>query len=75
MTKPGNIQAKHIIHMVGQTKEEEITSSMLKVLKMCEDNKIQSVSIPALGTGRRNNIVVSLLKNEKWHLLFALHVL
>uniref|UniRef100_A0A4W5KWR4 Poly [ADP-ribose] polymerase n=1 Tax=Hucho hucho TaxID=62062 RepID=A0A4W5KWR4_9TELE len=56
MTKPGNIQTKHIIHMVGQTKEKEITSSMLKVLKMCEDKKIQSVSIPALGTGRCNNI-------------------
>ncbi|XP_031657998.1 uncharacterized protein LOC109867464 [Oncorhynchus kisutch] len=54
MTKPGNIQAKHIIHMVGQTKEKEITSSMLKVLKMCEDNQIQSVSIPALGTGAGN---------------------
>lgn len=51
--------------MVGQTKEKEITGSMLKVLKMCEDKKIQSVSIPALGTGRRNNIVVSLLKNLK----------
>uniref|UniRef100_A0A4W5QUG9 Poly [ADP-ribose] polymerase n=1 Tax=Hucho hucho TaxID=62062 RepID=A0A4W5QUG9_9TELE len=55
MTKPGNLKTKHIIHMVGQTKEKEITSSMLKVLKMCEDKKIQSVSFPALGTGRHNN--------------------
>ncbi|KAK6310022.1 hypothetical protein J4Q44_G00199030 [Coregonus suidteri] len=54
MTKPGNIQTKHIIHMVGQTKEKEITSSILKVLKMCEDKKLQSVSIPALGTGAGN---------------------
>nr|XP_046225306.1 protein mono-ADP-ribosyltransferase PARP14-like isoform X3 [Oncorhynchus gorbuscha] len=54
MTKPGNLKTKHIIHMVGQTKEKEITSSMLKVLKMCEDKKIQSVSFPALGTGAGN---------------------
>ncbi|KAM6984986.1 LOW QUALITY PROTEIN: protein mono-ADP-ribosyltransferase PARP14 [Aplochiton taeniatus] len=54
MTKPGNLQAKHIIHMVGQTKEKDITSSTLKVLKMCVDNKIQSVSFPALGTGAGN---------------------
>ncbi|XP_035630002.1 uncharacterized protein parp14rs3 isoform X2 [Oncorhynchus keta] len=54
MTKPGNLKTKHIIHMVGQTKEKEITSSMLKVLKMCEDEKIQSVSFPALGTGAGN---------------------
>lgn len=54
MTKPGNLQTKHIIHMVGQTKEKDITSSMLKVLKMCVDNKIQSVSFPALGTGAGN---------------------
>ncbi|XP_024245498.1 uncharacterized protein LOC112225621 isoform X1 [Oncorhynchus tshawytscha] len=54
MTKPGNLKTKHIIHMVGQTKEKEIASSMLKVLKMCEDEKIQSVSFPALGTGAGN---------------------
>lgn len=52
ITKPGNLPTKHIIHMVGQTKEKEITSSMFKVLKMCDDHKIQSVSFPALGTGR-----------------------
>ncbi|CAL8267046.1 unnamed protein product [Lota lota] len=51
ITKPGNLAAKHIIHMVGQTKEKDIISSMLKVFKMCEDHKIQSVSFPALGTG------------------------
>ncbi|KAM3862355.1 protein mono-ADP-ribosyltransferase PARP14 [Diretmus argenteus] len=54
ITKPGNLPTKHIIHMVGQTTERDITSSMLKVLKMCEDHKIQSVSFPALGTGAGN---------------------
>ncbi|KAM4609213.1 protein mono-ADP-ribosyltransferase PARP14 [Polymixia lowei] len=54
ITKPGNLPTKHIIHMVGQTKEKDITNSMLKALKMCEDHKIQSVSFPALGTGAGN---------------------
>uniref|UniRef100_A0AAY5KJC8 Poly [ADP-ribose] polymerase n=1 Tax=Esox lucius TaxID=8010 RepID=A0AAY5KJC8_ESOLU len=56
MTAPGNLPTKNIIHMVGQTKEKDITSSMLKVLKMCEDKKIQSVSFPALGTGSAGNL-------------------
>ncbi|XP_059895470.1 protein mono-ADP-ribosyltransferase PARP14-like [Gadus macrocephalus] len=54
ITKPGHLSAKHIIHMVGQNKEEDIISSMLKVFKICEDHQIQSVSFPALGTGSGN---------------------
>uniref|UniRef100_A0A667Y0K8 Poly [ADP-ribose] polymerase n=1 Tax=Myripristis murdjan TaxID=586833 RepID=A0A667Y0K8_9TELE len=50
ITKPGNLPTKHIIHMVGRTKEADITSSMLKTLMMCESHKLQSVSFPALGT-------------------------
>uniref|UniRef100_A0AAY4B6R5 Poly [ADP-ribose] polymerase n=1 Tax=Denticeps clupeoides TaxID=299321 RepID=A0AAY4B6R5_9TELE len=52
LTKAGNLATKNIVHMVGQTKEKCITSAMYKVLKLCEDNKIQSVSFPAFGTGR-----------------------
>ncbi|XP_033862092.3 protein mono-ADP-ribosyltransferase PARP14-like [Acipenser ruthenus] len=54
ITKPGNLQVKHIIHMVGQTTVPAITQSMCKVLKACENMKIQSVSFPALGTGAGN---------------------
>ncbi|KAL0185128.1 hypothetical protein M9458_020824, partial [Cirrhinus mrigala] len=55
LTKAGNLtNIKHIIHMVGQTTEKGISSSMFKVLRMCEENKIQSVSFPALGTGAGN---------------------
>ncbi|XP_060785283.1 protein mono-ADP-ribosyltransferase PARP14 isoform X3 [Neoarius graeffei] len=54
LTKAGNLTAKHIVHMVGQTKEKPITNCMYKVLKKCEENKIQSVSFPALGTGAGN---------------------
>ncbi|XP_016110503.1 poly [ADP-ribose] polymerase 14-like, partial [Sinocyclocheilus grahami] len=55
LTTAGNLSnIKHIIHMVGQTNEKGISSSMYKVLGMCEENKIQSVSFPALGTGAGN---------------------
>ncbi|KAM9486658.1 protein mono-ADP-ribosyltransferase PARP14 isoform 1-T1 [Clarias gariepinus] len=54
LTSAGNLPVKHIIHMVGQTKEKDITNSMYKVLKKCEENKIESVSFPALGTGAGN---------------------
>ncbi|XP_028846983.1 protein mono-ADP-ribosyltransferase PARP14 isoform X2 [Denticeps clupeoides] len=54
LTKAGNLATKNIVHMVGQTKEKCITSAMYKVLKLCEDNKIQSVSFPAFGTGAGN---------------------
>ncbi|RXN38720.1 poly [ADP-ribose] polymerase 14-like protein [Labeo rohita] len=55
LTKAGDLtNIKHIVHMVGQTTENGISSSMFKVLRMCEENKIQSVSFPALGTGAGN---------------------
>lgn len=59
LTTAGKLSVKHIIHMVGQTKEKEITYSMYKVLKKCEENKIQSVSFPALGTGKYSHDVFS----------------
>ncbi|XP_036426953.1 protein mono-ADP-ribosyltransferase PARP14 isoform X2 [Colossoma macropomum] len=54
LTKGGNLPVKNIVHMVGQTSEKEITRCMYNVLKKCEENKIQSVSFPALGTGAGN---------------------
>ncbi|XP_067264755.1 protein mono-ADP-ribosyltransferase PARP14-like [Chanodichthys erythropterus] len=55
LTKAGNLSnIKHIVHMVGQTTEKNISSSMYKVLRLCEENHIQSVSFPALGTGAGN---------------------
>ncbi|XP_062313703.1 protein mono-ADP-ribosyltransferase PARP14 isoform X2 [Osmerus eperlanus] len=54
LTKPGNLHSKHIMHMVGRTKQVDITSSMVTALKKCEDQKVQSVSFPALGTGAGN---------------------
>ncbi|XP_061089954.1 protein mono-ADP-ribosyltransferase PARP14-like [Conger conger] len=54
ITKPGNLKCKHIIHMVGQTMERDITNSMCKVLETCDRIKAQTVAFPALGTGAAN---------------------
>ncbi|KAL2081249.1 hypothetical protein ACEWY4_023102 [Coilia grayii] len=54
LTQAGNLVTKYIVHMVGQTKEKDITSSMYKVLQLCEAKNIQSVAFPALGTGAGN---------------------
>ncbi|KAL4635573.1 poly ADP-ribose polymerase 14-like [Arapaima gigas] len=54
ITTAGNLQTKHIVHMVGQTKEKSIIKSMMKVLEACDGIKVQSVAFPALGTGAGN---------------------
>ncbi|KAI7804232.1 hypothetical protein IRJ41_002332 [Triplophysa rosa] len=55
LTKAGNLtDIRNIIHMVGQTNVKGITTSMFNVLKTCEENHIQSISFPALGTGAGN---------------------
>lgn len=57
--------------MVGQTNEKGISSSMYKVLRMCEDNKIQSVSFPALGTGKLVHSEIQISK-DIWMILKCL---
>lgn len=69
LTKAGNLSdIKHIIHMVGQTNEKGISSSMYKVLRMCEENKIQSVSFPALGTGKSVHSEIQMSKAKQRYL-------
>ncbi|KAG7463857.1 hypothetical protein MATL_G00181160 [Megalops atlanticus] len=67
-TKAGNLHAKNIVHMVGQTKEKEISNSMYNVLVACNNIKAQSVSFPALGTGA-GNLAASQVANA---MLFAI---
>lgn len=54
--------------MVGQTNEKGISSSMYKVLRMCEENKIQSVSFPALGTGTLVHSEIQMSKAKQRYL-------
>ncbi|XP_046902162.1 poly(ADP-ribose) polymerase family member 14-related sequence 1 isoform X2 [Hypomesus transpacificus] len=52
MTQPGNLQAKKIIHLIGQTAPQKIFKAVKEALLMCAVNNYTSISIPALGTGR-----------------------
>uniref|UniRef100_A0A4W6DZF5 Poly [ADP-ribose] polymerase n=1 Tax=Lates calcarifer TaxID=8187 RepID=A0A4W6DZF5_LATCA len=52
LTSAGNLPSKHIIHVVGQNDPAKIKDMVYSVLKVCEENKFNSVSFPALGTGQ-----------------------
>ncbi|XP_072253975.1 poly(ADP-ribose) polymerase family member 14-related sequence 1 isoform X3 [Leuresthes tenuis] len=52
MTKPGNLQCKKILHLVGQTDPGKINKAVKNALQMCSSNSHTSVSFPAIGTGQ-----------------------
>ncbi|KAM9709256.1 poly(ADP-ribose) polymerase family member 14-related sequence 1 [Menidia menidia] len=54
MTKPGNLQCKKILHLVGQTDPVKIKKAVKDALQMCANNSHTSVSFPAIGTGQGN---------------------
>jgi len=56
ITKAGEMKANHIIHAVGpkfQEEEEEtkLRNTMLAALKRAEENKIETLAFPTMGTG------------------------
>ncbi|TDH12644.1 hypothetical protein EPR50_G00049200 [Perca flavescens] len=52
LTSAGQLPSTHIIHVVGQNDPANIKDVVYTVLKFCEENKLRSVSFPALGTGQ-----------------------
>ncbi|MFT7809774.1 poly ADP-ribose polymerase 14-like [Arapaima gigas] len=52
MTAPGNLPCRNIIHVYVKNDPMDIKEKILSVLLMCEENEFNSVSFPALGTGR-----------------------
>ncbi|MBI5966647.1 MAG: macro domain-containing protein [Deltaproteobacteria bacterium] len=56
VTSGGNLEANYIIHAVGPRFQEERTEdklllTTLNVLRRAEENNIQSLAFPAMGTG------------------------
>ncbi|XP_040897571.1 protein mono-ADP-ribosyltransferase PARP14-like isoform X2 [Toxotes jaculatrix] len=52
VTSAGLLPCKHIIHIVGQKDPANIKEMVYSVLRVCEENRLSSVSFPALGTGQ-----------------------
>lgn len=50
VTGPGNLKSKIIIHLID-VKPEHITPYLKKSFKACEQRHLDSISIPAIGTG------------------------
>ena len=55
ITSGGNLQARHIIHMIpDSTRKDHLQQCVEKCLRLAETNGLQSISIPAIGTGAFN---------------------
>uniref|UniRef100_A0A671PZY9 Macro domain-containing protein n=1 Tax=Sinocyclocheilus anshuiensis TaxID=1608454 RepID=A0A671PZY9_9TELE len=52
LTSAGALQCKCIAQMVGPDSNADITSSLEKVLNLCEAKTATTLAIPAIGTGR-----------------------
>jgi O-acetyl-ADP-ribose deacetylase (regulator of RNase III) len=56
ITTGGNLKAKHVIHAVGPQmgegeEDEKLRNVTLNSLKLADENKLQSISFPAVSTG------------------------
>uniref|UniRef100_A0A8B9KNH6 Poly [ADP-ribose] polymerase n=1 Tax=Astyanax mexicanus TaxID=7994 RepID=A0A8B9KNH6_ASTMX len=51
VTRAGNLKCNFIIHMLGTNSTSKVQSRVKKVLEQCEQNKITTISFPAIGTG------------------------
>lgn len=55
-TTAGNLKAKYVIHAVGPhageaNEDEKLKDATLNSLKLADDNKLKSISFPAISTG------------------------
>jgi O-acetyl-ADP-ribose deacetylase (regulator of RNase III) len=56
ITTGGNLKAKHVIHAVGPrmgegNEDEKLKNAMLNSLKLADQNKLKSISFPAISAG------------------------
>ncbi len=56
ITTAGNLPAKYVIHAAsmrlgGKTTAKNLESSVKKTLELAEENKLESIAFPAIGTG------------------------
>ena len=71
MTSGGKLNASHIIHIVPRSSDKmDLQKCLEEGLRLADKNKLQSISIPAIGTGGRQllatdsaNLVFKALRN------------
>ncbi len=56
ITTAGNLKAKHVIHAVGPrmgegNEDQKLKNATLNSLKLADENKLKSISFPAISTG------------------------
>jgi O-acetyl-ADP-ribose deacetylase (regulator of RNase III) len=56
ITTAGNLKARHVIHAVGPrmgegNEEEKLKNATLNSLKVADENKLTSITFPAISTG------------------------
>lgn len=56
ITTAGSLKARHVIHAVGPRmgegdEDEKLQSATLNSLKVADENKLKSISLPAISTG------------------------
>ncbi|XP_041432696.1 protein mono-ADP-ribosyltransferase PARP15 isoform X2 [Xenopus laevis] len=54
VTGAGNLRCKKIIHLIDAVNKDKIVAEVKEVLKACDQHNIQSITIPAIGTGNAN---------------------
>jgi len=57
LTRPGKLEAKHVIHLglldnTGKTTPEILTKALANCLQLADRSGLHSIALPALGTGR-----------------------
>ena len=57
LTSGGTLSCQHIAHMAGPNTAADITSSIEKVLDLCEGKTASSLSVPAIGTGDMSSVL------------------
>ncbi|KAM8933536.1 protein mono-ADP-ribosyltransferase PARP15-like [Pelodytes ibericus] len=51
VTGAGDLKCKNIIHVIGAKRPASIVKAVKEVLEECDDNQLDTVAFPAMGTG------------------------
>ena len=71
ITGAGNLKCKKIIHINAPGHDQkDWKERIVQCLKLAEDNHLKSIALPAVGTGKQNNLEFS----EKQNVFYVIFV-